>query len=297
MKKLVALTVITPWYLELLSFLYHQFSIALFWLVYIKDLIERNLLYNFLTPHRQAILDNDWKDGKGLRLHIRLWMLSVLLPKSTPHGPLFSNPLHLPNRFLLKVYPSLVTNDPVYLARLQHMHYRFIWERDDTPIASFIRLVLDVENIRRQEMKYWIRSGDEIQYFWRRGLRGYLHPCHWLYGGKWLVEDIPDPKRWFGEDPVRYALAACVAEHMAETFNWRMDRLKIRRDTRDWDNRLGPPIREKAPSWCASVGPSPIRRVVDEQKRKVRERWPRNQLSDIFYKRNLIAKKEFLFFA
>ncbi|KAG7447115.1 uncharacterized protein BT62DRAFT_919086 [Guyanagaster necrorhizus] len=180
----------------------------------------------------------------------------------------------------------LVTSDP---------------ERDDTPIASFIRLVLAAEDIRKKGD--WVTVGNEIQYFWRRGVRGVLRPCHWIYGGEWLVKDIPDPRPWFGNNAMRYAFAACIAEQMAEVFNWRLDRLNVRRDrwtgklSGQWDPRLPPPQPEHPPSWCAKVGPSPKRRIVDEYRRAHHTRCPEDEYSDIFAKRNLVAKTGFLEFA
>ncbi|KAG7447108.1 uncharacterized protein BT62DRAFT_61830 [Guyanagaster necrorhizus] len=111
-------------------------------------------------------------------------------------------------------------------------------------MTSFIRLVLAAEQVRRKGD--WITVGNEIQYFWRRGVRVFIHPCHWIYGGEWLIEDIPDPTPWFGNDPIRYVFATCIAEQMAEVYNWRLDRLNVRRDrwvgkvSGQWNPRLPP---------------------------------------------------------
>ncbi|KAK0201111.1 hypothetical protein DFS33DRAFT_1106313 [Desarmillaria ectypa] len=174
----------------------------------------------------------------------------------------------LRNRFCLAFCPALVTSDPARLAQLRDTHERFIRERDDTLIASFIRLVLAAEDVKKKSD--WITVGNEIQYFWRRGV---IRPYHWICGGEWFVKDIPDPQPWFGNNPTRYAFAACIAEQMVEVFNWRLARLNVRRDrwtgklSSQWDPRLPSPEREHPLSWCVKVGPSPKRRTVDEYQR------------------------------
>ncbi len=100
--------------------------------------------------------------------------------------------MHLKNRILLPFSPTLVTTDPACLAGLRNMHVRSIRERDDTPMASFIHLVLAAEDVRRKGD--WITAGNEIQYFWRRGVRAFIHPCHWIYGREWLVRGYPGSK-------------------------------------------------------------------------------------------------------
>lgn len=66
--------------------------------------------------------------------------------------------MHLKNRILLTFCPTLVTADSARLAELRNMHVRFIRERDDTPMALFIR-----RGRRRSEER-------RLDYRWERDL-------------------------------------------------------------------------------------------------------------------------------
>ncbi|KAK0236642.1 hypothetical protein EDD85DRAFT_790422 [Armillaria nabsnona] len=123
---------------------------------------------------------------------------------------------------------TLVTTDPARLSGLRNMHVRFIRERDDTPMASFIDLVLAAEDVQRKGD--WITAGNEIRCFWRLGCVDLFIRVTGSMEENGSFEDIPDPKPRFGIDPVRYASTACISEQTAEVYNWRLDKLNVRID-------------------------------------------------------------------
>jgi len=61
----------------------------------------------------------------------------------------------------------------------------------------------------------------EIQQSWHCGMTGASKPDHFLFGGKWHIKDLPDPRETLGNNPLLCAISASTAEHMMELFNWR----------------------------------------------------------------------------
>jgi hypothetical protein len=130
---------------------------------------------------------------------------------------------------------------------------------------------------------------------------------YYIFGGKWYIKDIPDPREKLGNDPLLCAIASSTAGHMAEVFNWRIG-MGIRRDLvmmrarkPYWDENLAPCVLESAPEWCKDVGPAPVQTVVD---RETGEDTARSMLesktidlSPSFKKRNLLASSQFMYFA
>ena len=178
-------------------------------------------------------------------------------------------------------------------------------ERIDTPSAAFIRIVHYVRALPTDD-RINVSLGDEVQYFWHRGISDSSKPDHFLFGGNWRIADLPDPREKLGYDPLLCAIAASAAEQIAEVYNWRI-KTGIRRDLRSirvgkpcWDKSLAKPQLEQPPAWCASVGPAPEQTVVD---REVDEDTARSMLeskaidlSPSFKKRNLLASSQFMYF-
>ncbi|KAK0236645.1 hypothetical protein EDD85DRAFT_581446 [Armillaria nabsnona] len=131
------------------SFVRHQLNIILYHLEFLEIFLESTLVHHFLAPSRQAILDHEWKAySTYVCNHLRSY-LSLFSPRQCPLFVLFP-PMHLKIRILLTFSPTLVTTDPARLVELRNMHVQYIRERDHTPMASFIRLVLAAQDVRRK---------------------------------------------------------------------------------------------------------------------------------------------------
>jgi len=179
---------------------------------------------------------------------------------------------------------------------------RLCAERTDTPSAAFLRIVHNVHLLPTSKHLN-VSLNDEIQNFWYRGITGASKPDHFLFGGKWHIKDLPDPREKLGNDPLLCAIAASTAEQMVEAFNWRTA-LGIRRDLGllrvrkpYWDKNLVPCMMESAPKWCEDVGPVKVQTVVDQDKVIGMVKSKTNDLSPSFKKRNLLASLQFLYFA
>ncbi|KAJ5895245.1 hypothetical protein N7495_006936 [Penicillium taxi] len=111
-----------------------------------------------------------------------------------------------------------------------------IWCLRDTPLRSIYRLY-ELHLADRYEL-----MGYETEYF--------------FYRPDWSLCDIPDPH---DEDPLRYAVVACIAEELYEAVNWRLS-LGLRRNGRhvfrdDDHDPLPPFIPEDLPDWVDDVAP------------------------------------------
>ena len=62
--------------------------------------------------------------------------------------------------------------------------------------------------------------GIEIRDFWYRGITGASKPEHFIFGGKWYIRDLPDPREELGNDPLLCVIAASTAEQLVEAYNW-----------------------------------------------------------------------------
>ncbi len=178
-------------------------------------------------------------------------------------------------------------------------HIRFA--RTDTPFAAFLRIVRIVHNLP-DDKRLNLSLEYEIQQFWHRGMTGASKPDHFLFGGKWHIKDLPDPRETLGNNPLLCAIAASTAEHMVELFNWRIG-LGIRRDLRRLsvrkpDKNLVPCPMESVPEWCKDVGPAPVQTIVGRQRGKytARDMLKSEILSPSFKKRNLLAISQFMYF-
>jgi len=100
---------------------------------------------------------------------------------------------------------------------------------------------------------------DDVQYIWHRG---------------WSLDAAEDPK---DQDPLRYALKACILERLVEVLSM-------------------PPrnVEARPPHWCQSV-PAVEKKfsVISEE---YRDMWENDRESPVFAKRNIFAPKEFMFF-
>lgn len=95
--------------------------------------------------------------------------------------------------------------------------------------------------------------GPEVEYFWYQNRQS------------WAIQRLADP---CDEDPVRYALLACIAEELARAFNWRLG-LGMRRDKskhvyrKTLDEELPPFTPETAPSWTKTVPAFDVELIAD----------------------------------
>ncbi len=275
---------------ELRYFALHLYHILGCWSYKLFTLFAHRFLYRFCSPATKAYLDHeykiilrDWDSLTLLTLLTRLWEPFLLLRH--PDGPFH---LFAPSgRTLINISRSRA-------------------ERTDTPSAAFLRIVHIVHQlITFPHLKSLLSI--EIRDFWYRGITGASKPEHSIFGGKWYIRDLPDPREKLGPDPLLCAIAASTAEQMVEAYNWRIG-LGIRRDLTllrarkpYWDKNLVPCMMESVPEWCKHVGPAPVPTVVD---RKGGKDLARSMLeseaidvSPSFKKRNLIVSSQFLYFA
>ncbi|KAF7717534.1 Uncharacterized protein PECH_005462 [Penicillium ucsense] len=191
----------------------------------------RRFIYNYESPLQLR--------GTLTRLTHRhehpYWALfRLLLPFPSWHFPL---PEPVP-------VPTMLNNVPLLQARkaaadLTNMRSVPLWRSRDTPLRALYRIY---EAVVARE---FYAIGSEVEYFWYQS------------GRKWAVHRIPNPR---DRDPVRYAILACVAEELAQAFNWRMS-LGMRRDKnkhiyrQTFEDSLPSFVPEIAPSWAKVVPP------------------------------------------
>ena len=100
---------------------------------------------------------------------------------------------------------------------------------------------------------------DLVQHAWRK---------------RWVIAEVADPE---DNNPLRYALKACLLERMAEIWS-------------------APPknMPSMAPAWCHSVPPAPHPFSVISP--EFTHFWEGEAGSAVFAKRNIFAPNEFMFF-
>lgn len=150
-----------------------------------------------------------------------------------------------------------------------------IWRLRDTPTRSLYRLY------EHYMAGTFIPIGEETEYFWHQT--------------RWVLHAIPDPH---DQDPIRYAMLACLVEELVKAFNWRRG-LGIRRRPpglcleRDLVAPTTPPKLLEGPTWTHEVPPiEPSMlagfpsHLVDGQGRLV---LPEGGHCETFAKRNIIT--------
>lgn len=118
--------------------------------------------------------------------------------------------------------------------------------------------VLDqmVEHLLRHEEIPFL---DLVQFVWRSG---------------WTLTSASDPK---DDDPLRYALKACILERMVEIWNAAPRNAS-----------------ESFPDWCSGV--PAVEKGFSVISPEYQHFWKDEIASPIFRKRNIFAPKEFMFF-
>jgi len=114
-------------------------------------------------------------------------------------------------------------------------------------------------------------------------------PDHFLFGGKWHIKDLPDPRETLGNNSLLCAISASTAEHMVELFNWRFG-LGIRRDCQ-WGSQIRILRHVRWRAWCKDQCGSPKRGVY-----MARNMLEFETLSPSFKKRNRLAISQFMYF-
>jgi hypothetical protein len=233
-------------------------------------LFAYRLFYPFFSPATKAYLDHEYQ-----------------VVSHHPETLL----RHLRNPYML--FTCAVAVKPISYMR---------FARTDTPFAAFLRIVRIIHNLP-DDQRLNISLEYEVQQFWHRGMADSSKPDHFLFGGKWHIKDLPDPRKALGNKPLLCAIAASTAEHMVELFNWRIG-LGIRRDmkrlsVRKPDKNLTPCPMESVPGWCKDVGPAPVQTIVGRQRGKytAKKMLELNNLSPSFKKRNLLAISQFMYFS
>ncbi|KAF9781128.1 hypothetical protein BJ322DRAFT_254158 [Thelephora terrestris] len=271
----------------------HLYRILVCWSYEVLIRFAYRFLYRFFSPGTKAYLDHEYKiirHRKTLTPLTRLRKLCSLFQR--PDGLFYIAPPTHSNAFS----PGMM------LAGL----YRTRADRIDTPFAAFLRIVHNV-HLLYTSTDITITLYNEIESFWGRGITGASKFDYFLFGGRWFIKDIPDPRGELKNDPLLCAIAASTAEQMVEVFNWRIG-LGIRRDLTllrarkpYWDKNLAPCVMESVPEWCKDVGPAPVQTVVDCEHGKDTARNMLESkaigLSPSFKKRNLLADSQFMYFA
>ncbi len=262
----------------------HLCNILVCWSYRLAILFAHRFLYRFLSPGYKAYLDHEHKIITMIR--VRVWDLCSCLTR--PGGPF---------------YFAHSSDSSSTLADLKFSsNFRFLAQRTDTPSAAFLRIVHKVHLLPTSKHLNGPLKG-EIRYFWDRGIAGASKPDHFLFGGKWHIKDLPDPREELGNDPLLCAIAASTAEQMVEIFNWRIglgirrDLMKVRARRPYWDKNLVPCVMESAPGWCKDVGPVQVQNIVDREggEGAMLESTAIN-LSPSFKERNLLAGLQFMYF-
>ena len=271
----------------------HLYRIMGCWSYELLTLFAYRFLYHFFSPCTKAYLDHEYKIIRYREALIPLTRLRVFCSLfQRPDGSSYIVP---PTRSE-KISPDMVR------AGL----HRIRAHRADTPFAAFLRIVHNVHLLPTSK-DTTITLYNEIEVFWSRGITGAAKFDYFLFGGRWFIKDIPDPRGKLGNDPLLCAIAASAAEQMVEVFNWRIN-LGVRRDLRRlkvrkpyWDKNLAPCVMESAPEWCKDVGPAPVQTVVDRKDYKNTARGMLESktidLSPSFKKRDLLADSQFMYFA
>ncbi|KAM6492628.1 hypothetical protein JOM56_012352 [Amanita muscaria] len=175
----------------------HLYHILGWWLYQLSILFAYRFLYRFFSPGTKAYLQHEYKivarDPTTLFICLRdFWLLTYT---DESHSNDISDSL---NKF----------------SRLRR-------QRADTPSAAFLRIIYFVHLLPTSK-RLNVYLDDEIQQFWHRGITGASKPDHFIFGGKWQIKDLPDPREKLGNDPLLCAIAASTAEQMVEVFNWRI---------------------------------------------------------------------------
>lgn len=157
----------------------------------------------------------------------------------------FSVPDPVPIRTMLNNLPLL--QERLASQDLTNMRSTPIWRARDTPLRCLYRIY---EAMAARE-PYAISP--EVEYFW--------YQSRW----RWTLDRIPDP---CDPDPVRYAILACIAEELADGFNWRlsigMRRLKSQHIYRECIYDELPPFTPMVPpSWTKHVPPVDGNMIAD----------------------------------
>src|SRR5258708_21132046 len=181
---------------ELRYFALHLYHILGCWSYKLFTLFAHRFLYRFCSPATKAYLDHEYKiilrDWDSLTLLTRLWEPCLLLRH--PDGPFH---LFAPSgRTLINISRSRAN-------------------RTDTPSAAFLRIVQIVHQLTTFPPLKSLLS-IEIRDFWYRGITGASKPEHSIFGGKWYIRDLPDPREKLGPDPLLCPNAASTAERMVE---------------------------------------------------------------------------------
>lgn len=268
----------------------HLCNILVCWSYRLAILFAHRFLYRFLSPGYKAYLDHEHKIITVIRaretLFTSLWVLCSCLTR--PGGPFY----------------FAHSSDSNMLADLKFSsNVRFLAQRTDTPSAAFLRLVhkVHLHLLFTSEDLYGPIKG-EIQYFWDCGIADASKPDHFLFGGKWHIKDLPDPREELGNDPLLCAIAASTAEQMVEIFNWRIgvgirrDLMKVRARRPHWDKNLVPCVMESAPGWCKDVGPVQVQAIVDREGGEGDMLESTANFSPSFKEGNLLADSQFMYF-
>ncbi|OJJ50432.1 hypothetical protein ASPZODRAFT_2118010 [Penicilliopsis zonata CBS 506.65] len=200
-----------------------------------------------------------------------LALLRLFLPLPTWH---FSLPNPVPFMVMRDNFGLFRTR--ASSADLVNMRSIPVWRARDTPIRSIYRIY---EAMAARE---YVAIGPEVEYFWYQARHS------------WSVHCIPDP---CDHDPIRYAILACIAEELADAFNWRLSQ-GLRRDGKHiyretLDDVLPNYTPETAPSWTRKVPPIDVNLieglpddVLDSSGKLILEQGGQNL---VFAERNIVT--------
>ena len=260
----------------------HLCNILVCWSYRLAILFAHRFLYRFHSLRYKAYLDHEHK------------IITVIRAHETPFTSLRGFCSCLAPFYFAHSDPS----SPLADLKISS-YFRVLARRTDTPLAAFLRIVHKVHLPTSKHLDGPLMG--EIRYFWDRGITGASKPDHFLFGSKWHIKDLPDPRKELGNDPLLCAIAASTAEQMVEIFNWRIglgirrDLMKVRTRKPYWDKNLMPCVMESAPGWCKDVGPVQVQTIVDREGGE--GGMLRSTVSPSFKERNLLAGSQFMYFA
>ncbi|KAJ9192239.1 hypothetical protein DTO166G4_7286 [Paecilomyces variotii] len=165
---------------------------------------------------------------------------------------------------------------------LKQMRSIPVWRWRDTPIRAVYRIY------EIMAARHHIAMWQEVEYFFKQA------------GKSWALGQIPDPH---DDDPVRYAIIACIIEELVEAVNWRLS-IGMRRNGKgiyreSIDDPLPPFVPEKGPFWTEHVPAIDLMSIadlpaemLDSSGRLVLE--PDGE-SSIFAKRNIVTNTGYFY--
>lgn len=154
-----------------------------------------------------------------------------------------------------------------------------VWAARDTPLRSLYRMY------EAMASGVYTALGFETEYFWHQS--------------GWMLESVPDPH---DNDPIRYAIIACLIEELVVAFNWRMS-LGLRRNrkniVRETSEDPYPPYEPvMAPVWTKlvpAISATDLKRLSPEYVDKAKLVLENEGSNKIFARRNIITNVGWLY--